>query len=123
MNRMTIFETYDYAEARQFFSKKATKLLCEAIKKSNYSFEDPLDVLLKCLDDKQLFCYIWKDTYGRAYIFDEYDKRQELKKSWQYAKDIVSNPELKQQYVNNHDDFVKQEYAKEKSDIINRLVE
>lgn len=115
---MTIFETYDYTEARQFFFKKTTELLCKAIKKSNYSFEDPLDVLLKCLDDKQLFCYIWKDTYGRAYVFDKYDQRRELKKSWQYAKDIVSNPELKQQYINNHDEFIKHEYAKGKLDIL-----
>ena len=115
---MDIFETYDYTNARQFFFKETTALLCEAIKKSNYSFEDPLDTLLKRLDDKQLFCYIWKDTYGRAYIFDKYDQRQELKKSWQFAKDIVSNPELKQQYINNHDEFIKREYAKGKLGIL-----
>lgn len=122
VNSMTIFETYDYANARQFFFKKLTPRLNLAINVSGYSVEKPLNDLLKTFTDFELFCYIWKDSYLRAYVFDAHDQRRELERTWQYAKDIVSNPELKQQYINNHDDFVKQEYAKEKSDIINRLV-
>ena len=116
---MTIFETYDYANARQFFFKELTSRLNLAINASGYSVEKPLNDLLKAFTDFELFCYIWKDTYLRAYVFGKEDQRRELAKTWQYAKSIIDNPELKQQYINNHDDFVKNEYDKQKLSISN----
>lgn len=116
---MNIFKSYDYANARQFFFKKLTPMLSAAIKASGYSVEKPLNDLLKTFTDFELFCYIWKDAYLRAYVFDKEDQRRELAKTWQYAKSIIDNPDLKQQYINNHDDFVKNEYNKQKLSISN----
>lgn len=117
---MNILNIKDYSEARQFFFKELTPRLAFAIKASGYSIEQSLNELLKKLDklDKSLLlCYIWKDTYSRAYVFDVNDQRKELMRTYKYAQTIVNDEELKERYINSHDDFVKNEYAKTELDI------
>lgn len=114
---MDILSIENYSDARQFFFKELTSKLTDAIQSSDYSTEQPLDELLKKFDDKMLLCYIWKDTYLRAYVFDKDDQRRELMRSYQYAQKIVNDEELKQLYISAHDEFVKNEDAKTRLDI------
>lgn len=114
---MDILNIENYSDARQFFFKELASKLVDAIQSSGYSIEQPLDKLLKKLDDKMLLCYIWKDAYKRAYVFDKYDQRQELMRTYQYAQKIVNDEELKQLYINTHDEFIKNEDAKTRLDI------
>ena len=114
-------QTKTYQQMRQFFfhgelSKIMNKLLDGKIYDSN---TQPLGDLLKQLSEVELFCYIWKDAYLRAYVFDAEDQRIELSKTYQIAKDILLNVNLKQAYIENHDDFIKTEYMKLKNDYSN----
>ena len=106
---MDILNIENYSDARQFFFKELTSKLTDAIQSSDYSVEQPLDELFKRFDDKMLLCYIWKDTYLRAYVFDKDDQRRELMRTYQYARKIVNDEELKQLYISAHDEFVKNE--------------
>lgn len=114
---MDILSIENYSDARQFFFKELTLKLTDAIQSSDYSVEQPLNELLKKLNDEMLLCYIWKDAYKRAYVFDTHDQRRELMKTYQYAQKIVNDEELKQLYIGTHDEFVKNEDAKTRLDI------
>lgn len=114
---MDILNIENYSDARQFFFKELTSKLTEVIQSSGYSIEQPLDELLRKLDDKMLLCYIWKDAYTRAYVFDAHDQRRELMKTYQYAQKIINDEELKQLYISTHDEFIKNEDAKIRLDI------
>lgn len=117
---MDILNIKDYSEARQFFFKELTPRLTFAIEASGYSIKQSLNELLKRLnklDKSLLLCYIWKDAYSRAYVFDVNDQRKELMRTYKYAQTIVNDEELKKLYIDNHDNFVKNEHTKTKLDI------
>lgn len=110
--------TDTYEQMRRFFFKGSLQeIVSKLLDGKTYDSEtQPLGEFLKQLSDIELFCYIWKDTYLRAYVFDVEDQRIELVKSHQLAKDVLTNQTFKDAYIENHDDFVKREYYKLKND-------
>lgn len=113
-----IDSTETYEQMRQFFFKGGLQeVVSKLLDNVTYDSEtQPLGELLKQLSDIKLFCYIWKDTYMRAYVFDIEDQRIELAKAYQLAKDILTNIELKNAYIENHDEFIRKEYMKKQND-------
>lgn len=101
-----------YETLREIFFKQLTTYLNKKIDATNYSTEQPLDELLKQFDMTTLFLYIWKDAYLRAYVFDKEDQRRELRATAVKAASIVCDEKLRNDYINNHDEFVKHEDAK-----------
>lgn len=82
-----------------------------------YTTDKPLDYLLKNMTYSELFCYIYKDSYLREYVFDADDQRKAINKCFDNALNIVLTEDLREQYIANHDDFVKNEDAKMQTNI------
>lgn len=119
-----LIEAKDYQKLRQiFFSNEVQFILKNLLTNKKYDINtQKLDVLLNQLSDVELFCYIWRDLYSRAYVFSVEDQRVELCKSWDITKDIMLNQYLREKYIENHDDFIKKEYNKLKGSLIEILI-
>lgn len=117
-------KTEHYQDKRMFFFHGDLQaIMKELLTGKTYNTEtQPLGELLKQLSDVELFCYVWKDTYLRAYVFDREDQRIELTKAYNLAKMVCENEQLKKFYIDNHDDFVKNEYYKLNGNIMENIL-
>ena len=113
----------DFTSIATYGTKKYTlfRIVSQTIKTAvdriGYTTDKPLDYLLKNMTYLELFCYIYKDSYLREYVFDADDQRKAINKCFDNAANIVLTKDLREQYIANHDDFVKNEDAKMQTNV------
>lgn len=104
--------TATYGTKKYMLFHIVSQVIKTAVDRTGYTVDKPLDYLLKNMSYSELFCYIFKDRYLREYVFDANDQRRAINKCFDYAANVVIAKDLREQYIANHDDFVKNEDAK-----------
>ena len=109
--------TATYGIKKYILFQIASQTIHTAVDRIGYTTDKPLDYLLKNMTYSELFCYIYKDSYLREYVFDADDQRKAINKCFDNAANIVLTEDLREQYITNHDDFVKNEDAKMQTNV------
>lgn len=109
--------TATYGTKKYMLFHIVSQVVKTAVNRINYTTDKPLDYLLKNMTYSELFCYIYKDSYLREYVFDADDQRKAINKCFDNAANIVLMEDLREQYIANHDDFVKNEDAKMQTNV------
>ena len=109
--------TATYGTKKYTLLQIVSQTIRTAVDRIGYTTDKPLDYLLKNMTYSELFCYIYKDSYLREYVFDADDQRKAINKCFDNAANIVLTEDLREQYIANHDDFVKNEDAKMQTNV------